>query len=307
MRSALDAHQVARLTLGGHTAFVEYVSATPKSAIRPRPLVYCPWCGARLEEPLQNMQGLPERGNVRALLMAFVEWLDRKDTVLAPGDYGVDVFLAQHEGERPQTGGPIPPQADLVVVFDDKTAEKRSDEEITELTRRLAEVAGSYGYDRHMWGTREQVMAVFRRQDDLPSTPATVATSSQSGEDGQAEPEPLTFTVVPEGSIQEKGRITPDGKLTCSGMTLDECITLARDGCVFLRCDPPHVKVTEVVGHLRWGAFPYNALWGTEAGKAGRSELPVCSLIPSEATSGAGEDGPRGRFRVTVEFWPEGG
>ena len=71
---------------------------------------------------------------------------------------------APHEGERPQTGGPIPPCADLVVVFDDKTAEKRSDEEIAEFTRRLAEVAAPYGYDRHMWGTREQVMAAFRRQ-----------------------------------------------------------------------------------------------------------------------------------------------
>jgi hypothetical protein len=170
----------------------------------------------------------------RALLLAFVEWYSKLDYANDGGCPDADhaiAFLAQHEGERPQTGGPIPLCADLVVVFDDKTAEKRSDEEITELTRRLAEVAGPYGYDRHLWGTREQVMAAFRRQVESPV---------------------------------------------------------------------PHVKVTEVVGRLEESMVP--ALDWTI--RTNSDEIDIRDLSPHPA-AGLPLLCPRGRFRITVEFWPE--
>jgi len=53
----------------------------------------------------------------RALLLKYVEWLDRHDEPLSPGDYGVDVFLA--------SGVSLPSQASP----DDETSSGLSDEE----------------------------------------------------------------------------------------------------------------------------------------------------------------------------------
>jgi len=65
-----------------------------------------------------------------------------------------------------------------------------------------------------------------------------------------------------------------------------------------LRADPaPIVKVTECVGH-HYGASPYLTTQDSADGW-----IDIAALLPNEAC--ACEAGRHGRFRITVEFWPE--
>jgi hypothetical protein len=62
----------------------------------------------------------------------------------------------------------------------------------------------------------------------------------------------------------------------------------------------PYVKVTEVVGHMD-GRGQHVFLCSGE-NTAEYAEFGIGSLMPIEACK---DTLPRGRFRVTVEFWPE--
>jgi hypothetical protein len=60
----------------------------------------------------------------------------------------------------------------------------------------------------------------------------------------------------------------------------------------------PHVKVTEVVGNLHDEPYFCNL----------REDGGIVSLhdcLPKEACGNYRAPGPRGRFRITVEFWPD--
>jgi hypothetical protein len=108
---------------------------------------------------------------------------------------------------------------------------------------------------------------------DLPSPPATVSTSSQSSEEGQVRPGCFGVSPVPIA---------------------------------------PHVKVTEVIGHAEWsrtrhGSEDFYILGEHESAYGLDLMLPDETLPPrlDNRSLDMERPGPRGRFRVTVEFWPE--
>jgi hypothetical protein len=74
----------------------------------------------------------------------------------------------------------------------------------------------------------------------------------------------------------------------------------------------PHVKVTEVVGHAEWsrtrhGSEDFYILGEHESAYGLDLMLPDETLPPrlDNRSLDLERPGPRGRFRVTVEFWPE--
>ena len=95
----------------------------------------------------------------------------------------------------------------------------------------------------------------------LPSIPAGVATSSQSGEDGQAGPGFYGASPAPVA---------------------------------------PHVKVTEVVGQ-----YLDDSKTGYVLDLCDVFPVALCDMIPEPAKRGPKEMGPRGRFHIVCEFWPE--
>lgn len=69
----------------------------------------------------------------------------------------------------------------------------------------------------------------------------------------------------------------------------------------------PHVKVTEVEGRAEWEGEDFCIIGPHIDGHY------LCTMVPDEAMQRrlpngsieTGADGPRGRWRVTCEFWPE--
>jgi hypothetical protein len=87
----------------------------------------------------------------------------------------------------------------------------------------------------------------------------------------------------------------------CRGLTpqwAKDPAPLDEDGCVDDSTPPaPHIKVTEVVGR-----FDFDE----DGCKVGEARLD--DLLPEEAIGPGGDHfkrGQAGRFRITVEFWPE--
>lgn len=65
--------------------------------------------------------------------------------------------------------------------------------------------------------------------------------------------------------------------------------------------EPPHVEVTEIVGRFR--KYDHCAIV-VDRPDGVTGYLKLEDALPDEATTREHE-GPRGRFRITVEFWPE--
>lgn len=132
-----------------------------------------------------------------------------------------------------------------------------------------------------LYGEDAKVVDAFLAQHkgDLPSLPATVATSSQSGEEGQAGPGfygASPAPVAPHVKVTEVvGRLSSDG-------TARHCLT-----------DKPELQTDN--------GIMLDDLVSVEA-------LPLPSVYDErqhQFTRHMSYDGPRGRFRVTCEFWPE--
>lgn len=67
----------------------------------------------------------------------------------------------------------------------------------------------------------------------------------------------------------------------------------------------PVKKVTELVGQY-FSGFDEDGLDGEPVATPGKTDVfHLRDLVPDAAAKGTTHAGPRGRFRITVEFWPE--
>lgn len=69
----------------------------------------------------------------------------------------------------------------------------------------------------------------------------------------------------------------------------------------------PHVKVTEVEGAVAGGDPAYRGRITTQHEDDGvpYRGVTLWDMVPEESRGSLCTDGPRGRWRVTVEFWPQ--
>jgi hypothetical protein len=75
------------------------------------------------------------------------------------------------------------------------------------------------------------------------------------------------------------------------------------DGCDCPQHPAPHVEVTERVGEFR--KYDHCAIVSQMPPDGHDGYTTLDDLLPAGAYLGGLRPGPRGRYRVTVEFWPE--